>query len=79
MAWADGGGLIIEDDYDAEHRYDRPPVPALRSMLTEHVCYVTSVSKLLAPALRVHVSAVDRSRRRRLISLGWPSGVKCRG
>jgi GntR family transcriptional regulator/MocR family aminotransferase len=50
MRW---GGLIIEDDYDAEHRYDRPPVPALRSMLAEHVCYAGSVSKLLAPALRV--------------------------
>jgi GntR family transcriptional regulator/MocR family aminotransferase len=53
MKWVDGGGLIIEDDYDAEHRYDRPPVPALRSMLAEHVCYAGSVSKLLAPALRV--------------------------
>ncbi|MCW2882467.1 MAG: transcriptional regulator, GntR family with aminotransferase domain protein [Sphaerisporangium sp.] len=53
MQWAGAGGLIIEDDYDAEHRYDRPPVPALRSMLAQHVCYAGSVSKLLAPALRV--------------------------
>ncbi|MEN8651273.1 PLP-dependent aminotransferase family protein [Streptomyces sp. 21So2-11] len=53
MRWADGGGLIIEDDYDAEHRYDRPPVAALRSMLAERVCYAGSISKLLAPALRV--------------------------
>ncbi|MDT0345788.1 MocR-like pyridoxine biosynthesis transcription factor PdxR [Streptomyces litchfieldiae] len=53
MRWARTGGLIVEDDYDAEHRYDRPPVPALRSMLAEHVCYAGSVSKLLAPALRV--------------------------
>jgi GntR family transcriptional regulator/MocR family aminotransferase len=53
MRWAGGGGLIIEDDYDAEHRYDRPPVPALHSMLAEQVCYAASVSKLLAPALRV--------------------------
>jgi GntR family transcriptional regulator/MocR family aminotransferase len=51
--WVAAGGLVIEDDYDAEHRYDRPPVPALRSMLAEHVCYAGSVSKLLAPALRV--------------------------
>jgi len=51
--WADAGGLIIEDDYDAEHRYDRPPVPALRSWLPDHVCYTGSVSKLLAPAIRV--------------------------
>jgi GntR family transcriptional regulator/MocR family aminotransferase len=53
MRWADEGGLVIEDDYDAEHRYDRPPVPALRSMLAERVCYAGSVSKVLAPALRV--------------------------
>ena len=51
--WARDGGLIIEDDYDAEHRYDRPPVPALRAALPEQVCYAGSVSKLLAPALRV--------------------------
>jgi GntR family transcriptional regulator/MocR family aminotransferase len=53
MRWAGDGGLIIEDDYDAEHRYDRPPVPALHSMLAGQVCYAASVSKLLAPALRV--------------------------
>ncbi|MEW2398706.1 PLP-dependent aminotransferase family protein [Streptomyces sp. NPDC046862] len=52
MRWAGEGGLIVEDDYDAEHRYDRPPVPALRAMLPERVCYAGSVSKVLAPALR---------------------------
>ncbi|TXS39874.1 MocR-like pyridoxine biosynthesis transcription factor PdxR [Streptomyces sp. OR43] len=52
--WArEHDGLIIEDDYDAEHRYDRTPVPALRSVLPEHVFYAGSVSKLLAPALRI--------------------------
>jgi GntR family transcriptional regulator/MocR family aminotransferase len=53
MAWACDGGLVIEDDYDAEHRYDRPPVPALRGLLAGRVCYAGSVSKLLAPALRL--------------------------
>ncbi|MEV6892886.1 PLP-dependent aminotransferase family protein [Kribbella sp. NPDC051137] len=53
VQWAGDGGLIIEDDYDAEHRYDRPPVPALRAMLPEQVFYLGSVSKLLAPALRI--------------------------
>ncbi|MEV6647808.1 PLP-dependent aminotransferase family protein [Amycolatopsis sp. NPDC051371] len=52
MRWAAEGGIVVEDDYDAEHRYDRAPVPAVRSMLPE-VCYTGSVSKLLAPALRV--------------------------
>lgn len=53
VRWADDGGLILEDDYDAEHRYDRPPVPAIRAMLAERVFYAGSVSKILAPALRV--------------------------
>jgi GntR family transcriptional regulator/MocR family aminotransferase len=43
----------MEDYYDAEHRYDRPPVPALRAMLAEQVIYAGSVSKLLAPSLRI--------------------------
>jgi GntR family transcriptional regulator/MocR family aminotransferase len=53
IRWALDGGLIIEDDYDAEHRYDRPPVPALRAMVADRVCYAGSISKLLAPALRI--------------------------
>nr|WP_256725791.1 aminotransferase class I/II-fold pyridoxal phosphate-dependent enzyme [Streptomyces sp. IMTB 2501] len=53
LGWARDGGLILEDDYDAEHRYDRPPVPALRALLADRVCYMGSVSKLLAPALRI--------------------------
>jgi GntR family transcriptional regulator/MocR family aminotransferase len=53
IQWAAEGGLILEDDYDAEHRYDRPPVPALRAMLADHVIYAGSVSKLLAPSLRI--------------------------
>jgi GntR family transcriptional regulator / MocR family aminotransferase len=52
LDWAAAGGIVIEDDYDAEHRYDRAPVPALRSMHPA-VCYAGSVSKLLAPALRL--------------------------
>lgn len=68
MRWAARGGLIIEDDYDAEHRYDRPPVPALRSVLPEHVCYVGSVSKLLAPALRVGWALVPSRYRDALVA-----------
>ncbi|MFI5617114.1 PLP-dependent aminotransferase family protein [Streptomyces sp. NPDC051567] len=53
LGWAADGGLVVEDDYDAEHRYDRAPVPALRALLPDRVCYAGSVSKLLAPALRL--------------------------
>jgi GntR family transcriptional regulator/MocR family aminotransferase len=54
VAWArEEGGLILEDDYDAEHRYDRPPVPAVHAMAPERIFYAGSVSKILAPALRI--------------------------
>ena len=53
LDWARSGGLIIEDDYDAEYRYDRTPVPALQSSAPEHVAHTGSISKTLAPALRL--------------------------
>ena len=45
--------FIIEDDYDAEFRYDREPVGALQGIAPERVVYVGSASKTLAPALRL--------------------------
>ena len=53
LDWARGARLIVEDDYDAEHRYDRAPVTALQALAPEHVVYTGSVSKTLAPALRL--------------------------
>jgi GntR family transcriptional regulator / MocR family aminotransferase len=54
LAWArDGGGLVVEDDYDAEHRYDRAPVPALQPSAPEHVAHTGSTSKTLAPGMRL--------------------------
>ena len=50
---AGGGGLIIEDDYDGEFRYDRQPVGALQALAPEHVIYAGTVSKTLAPGLRL--------------------------
>lgn len=47
------GGLLIEDDYDAEFRYDRQPVRALQGMDPVHVAYLGTTSKTLAPALRL--------------------------
>ncbi|MFE9122688.1 PLP-dependent aminotransferase family protein [Streptomyces sp. NPDC007172] len=69
LRWAQEGGLILEDDYDAEHRYDRPPVPALRTLLADHGCYLGSVSKLLAPALRIGWVIPPRRHRDALIDL----------
>ncbi len=45
--------LIIEDDYDAEYRYDRAPIGALQGLRPDLVAHVGSVSKTLAPALRL--------------------------
>ncbi|MBW0134562.1 PLP-dependent aminotransferase family protein [Pseudonocardia abyssalis] len=53
LDWARSGGLVIEDDYDAEHRYDRAPVPALQGLAPAHVVHVGSVSKTLAPGMRI--------------------------
>nr|WP_225953735.1 PLP-dependent aminotransferase family protein [Kibdelosporangium phytohabitans] len=46
-------GLIIEDDYDGEFRYDREPVGAVQGLAPERVLYIGSVSKSLSPALRL--------------------------
>ncbi len=52
--WAAGtGGLVIEDDYDGEFRYDRQAVGALQSLAPEHVAYAGTASKSLAPGLRL--------------------------
>ncbi|MFF9122433.1 PLP-dependent aminotransferase family protein [Streptomyces sp. NPDC014889] len=52
--WAHArGGLIVEDDYDGEFRYDRQPVGALQGMAPGQVAYLGTASKTLGPALRL--------------------------
>ncbi|MCI0583613.1 MAG: PLP-dependent aminotransferase family protein [Chloroflexi bacterium] len=54
LAWADRrDGLIVEDDYDAEYRYDREPIGALQGLRPDRVVYAGSASKVLAPGLRL--------------------------
>ncbi len=54
LAWSDeAGGLILEDDYDSEFRYDREPVRALQGLAPSRVVQLGTVSKTLAPALRL--------------------------
>ncbi|AUG79003.1 GntR family transcriptional regulator [Kitasatospora sp. MMS16-BH015] len=54
VEWArQSGGLVVEDDYDGELRYDRQPVGALQALDPELVAYVGTASKSLAPGLRL--------------------------
>src|SRR5215218_9771579 len=47
------GAIAIEDDYDAEYRYDRAAVGALQGLDPDRVVYAGTTSKVLAPALRM--------------------------
>jgi GntR family transcriptional regulator/MocR family aminotransferase len=71
IAWARRtGALIVEDDYDAEFRYDVAPLPALYVLDPEVVVYLGTTSKSLTPDLTVGwliarpdlVEAVERER-----------------
>ncbi|MFE9581580.1 PLP-dependent aminotransferase family protein [Nocardia sp. NPDC006044] len=54
IAWATAhDALIIEDDYDAEYRYDRDPIGAMQGLAPESVVYAGTASKTLAPGLRL--------------------------
>ncbi|MFE7574537.1 PLP-dependent aminotransferase family protein [Streptomyces sp. NPDC057521] len=55
------GGLILEDDYDGEFRYDRQPVGALQGLDPERVVYLGTASKSLAPGLRLGWMVVPRA------------------
>lgn len=65
------GGLMVEDDYDGEFRFDRRPVGALQGLAPEHTVYVGTASKSLAPGLRLawmvvpaaHLDAVVEEKR----------------
>ncbi|MFJ4164043.1 PLP-dependent aminotransferase family protein [Microbacterium sp. NPDC089698] len=80
IAWAERvDGVIIEDDYDSEYRYDRAPVPALQASTPERILHISSLSKVLAPALRIGWLIAPESwsddliRRRWATDLGSPA------
>ncbi|CAB99169.1 MULTISPECIES: PLP-dependent aminotransferase family protein [Streptomyces] len=72
-------GLVLEDDYDGDFRYDRAPVGALQGLDPERVAYTGSVSKSLAPGLRLGWLLVpdwladDVVERKRTTDLGHPA------
>ena len=54
VGWARSrGALILEDDYDAEYRYDRTPIAAMQGLAPDVVAHAGSLSKTLAPGLRL--------------------------
>ncbi|MFJ8822377.1 PLP-dependent aminotransferase family protein [Streptomyces sp. NPDC102467] len=80
LEWArEVNGLIVEDDYDGDFRYDRAPVGALQGLDPEHVAYTGSVSKALAPGLRLGWLVVPEAladgivTRKRYMDLGNPA------
>jgi GntR family transcriptional regulator/MocR family aminotransferase len=79
LAWArDVDGLLVEDDYDGDFRYDRAPVGALQGLDPLRVAYTGSVSKSLAPGLRLGWLVVpdglagELVERKRTMDLGHP-------
>lgn len=61
IEWAERhDGVIVEDDYDAEFRYDREPIGAVQGLCSDRVVYAGTASKTLAPGLRLGWLAAPR-------------------
>lgn len=73
VAWArDRGATILEDDYDAEFRYDRDPAPSLQGQAPDVVGLLGSVSKSLAPGLALGWLLVPEALAREVASQPHP-------
>ncbi|MFV2196697.1 PLP-dependent aminotransferase family protein [Nocardiopsis sp. LOL_012] len=54
LSWArESGAVVVEDDYDAEFRYDVAPLPALYGLDPERVVLLGTLSKTLTPDLGI--------------------------
>ncbi|MFG2482150.1 PLP-dependent aminotransferase family protein [Streptomyces virginiae] len=71
------GGLILEDDYDGEFRYDRQPVGALQGLDPDRVVYLGTASKSLAPGLRMGWMVVPPGLSEEVLAAGGPTGWAC--
>jgi GntR family transcriptional regulator/MocR family aminotransferase len=74
VQWAaTNDSLVIEDDYDAEFRYDRTPIGAVQGLDPERVAHIGTASKTLAPGVRLGwmslpAELVEKVRIRRVLS-----------
>ncbi|MGI9823627.1 PLP-dependent aminotransferase family protein [Agromyces sp. Marseille-Q5079] len=67
VRWVHGvEGVLVEDDYDAEFRYDRRPIAALQGLAPEHVVLVGSLSKSMAQAFGLGWAVIPAELRRRI-------------
>jgi len=62
------GGLVVEDDYDGEFRYDRQPLAAVQARAPEHVIYAGTAGKTLAVGLRLGWLVVPEAWVERLVA-----------
>ena len=76
LDWARAGGrLVIEDDYDAEYRYDHQPIGSLQGLAPGHVIYAGSTSKTVAPSLRLGWIAVPPQLRKPIVDFQARAGT----
>ncbi|MBN0041594.1 PLP-dependent aminotransferase family protein [Cellulosimicrobium cellulans] len=76
LAWARAvDGVVIEDDYDAEFRYDRRPVAALQQLDPDRVVLLGSVSKTMSPAFGVGWMVVPARWRESVVRAATPHGA----
>lgn len=75
IEWAESvGGVIIEDDYDSELRYQGSPVPALQGLHPQaSIIYIGTFSKVLSPALRVSYMVLPKQMLERYRQLFYES------
>lgn len=54
IEWAEEGErLVVEDDFDAEYRYDGSGLGAVQGLAPDRVAYIGSASKRLTPGMRL--------------------------
>lgn len=77
LDWADSAGAwILEDDYDAEFRYDTLPIASIQSLdRAARVIYIGTFSKVLFPSLRIGYLVLPRDLVRAFLAVRYASDI----